>query len=108
MSLFTVIDIIDYNTIKVEPRWKFQHPIKGTQIVGEDITIIGLPKIVNNYMKRRLSSLIKNRQVNLIDPVLLSAPNDPLPKIGCMVTIDGTNVTYYFPEYASEQVSAEV
>jgi hypothetical protein len=93
---FKVTDIIDACSIRVAPQWKYSNG--GVEFVDDKLKIIGLNVDPSNtYIKQRLTSFLLGREVDLINPVLLSADPNTI-RIACNVLMDNTDITYYFPE----------
>lgn len=103
MSAFKVIEIINANTIRVEPKWSFVNSI-GQDFSDNKVKILGVADDPDNrYIKHTLSSLLMNREVELVNPVIIGNPQERHPEIACNVIVDKTDVTYYFPEIVKKQ-----
>ena len=99
MEDFTVKGIIDADTIEVYPGWVYILPGSNTQVKDNKIRILGFKTSPNdNIVKNRLTSLLLNKEVDLVNPRVVGNVGD-MPIIGCNVYIGQTDISYYFPEY---------
>lgn len=92
--------VIDGQRIEVSPKWSINTD-ENTKITGNELTIIGykIPEnsdIHSNYAISKLNILLKNKELILKNPKILST--DPA-KIACSVFVDNIDVSNYFPEY---------
>jgi hypothetical protein len=102
MKNFKVAEIINANTIRVSPKWHFLDA-SGRPISDDKIRILGFNVSPDDkYAQNRLTSLLMNREVDLVDPTIISENVGRNAFIGCYVLLDGTDITYYFPEYHSK------
>lgn len=92
MALFRVTSVIDSNTIKVDG-WNWNNK------EGNLVKIRGYKPPVGQgqYLKNRLSSLVLNNHVELVNARFVYDKDDI---IICDVYLNGVNVAQYFPEYA--------
>jgi hypothetical protein len=99
MANFLVTEIIDATAVRVAPKWKFTHG--DIEIIDDRVKICGLNAIPNDpYVKQRLVSFLTNREVELINPKLLSTDINEI-RVMCNVILEGTDITYYFPEISN-------
>src|ERR1700748_607195 len=98
MSTFKVIQILSANTIRVAPGWTVA--INGESFEDDKVRISGL-KVdpTNAYVQHRLTSFLLQKGVELINATLIPNVDFVGAKISCDVILDGTNITYYFPEF---------
>lgn len=102
MINFRIIEIIDANTIKVEPGWSFTDT-SGREFSDNKVKILGSNiSPSDEYAKHRLSSLLINRDVELVNPKIIENNVNGAPVIACNVIVDKTDISYYFPEYSSK------
>jgi hypothetical protein len=95
MALFTVIDIIDGNTIKVTG-WEWGK-YAGTKVKIHGYNIKGNDH--NSFAKSKLQILLKDKQVELKNVV--SAEKGAGEKddiITCSVFLNDIDISQYFPE----------
>jgi endonuclease YncB( thermonuclease family) len=87
---FSVIKIIDGNTIQVSPNWKWK------EASGDYVKIEGYSKPSLAYEElaiTKLNTLIANQQVELNNPKEVSGN-----VITCSVYLNRIDITQYFPE----------
>lgn len=103
---FNVIEIIDSNTIAVKPGWTFKDR-EGNEFRDNKVKISGLniPR-GDKHAQHRLSSLLLNREVELVNPVIVSM-NKGVPVIACNVLFYQTDIAYYFPEFSNSSKELE-
>ena len=100
MSDFKVIEIINGNTIKVEPSWAID--LKNHVINGNRIYIRGLEGLENNQLvKKRLEKILidTTESITFDAPELIESANHDDALVSCSVYLARTNIAYYFPEF---------
>lgn len=90
---FTVTEIIDGDTFKISPGWKWNNK------KGDTIRPIGYDTPEQNESgyqeaKEKLEQLLLNKEIELKNPVKLS-----YDRILCDVFVDGKNLAEFFPDY---------
>lgn len=102
MSNFNVIEIVNANTIKVEPSWKLTLK-NGREVMGDEIIIRGLDSdgIDAALIKSRLEKILikTDNEIDFKSPELISYEDDKNAIVSCSVYLAKTNILYYFPEY---------
>ena len=90
---FKVIKIVDGDTFKISPGWKWDNE-KGNIIrpVGYDTPEKGEPGF--QKAKEKLKKLLLNKKVKLKNPIKLS-----YTRLLCTVYINRKNLAKFFPEY---------
>lgn len=103
MSGFKVIQIINANTIRVEPNWVIESP-DGTELSDDKIKITGLDVNDNNVQViNRLNSFLLNQYVEPYNPKIISGHT---AQIECKIYLSKTDILYYFPEFTSNYAMA--
>jgi len=102
MSNFTVIEIIDSQTIKVSPSWQLTYK-DGTMFMGDKVKIRGLDRDNDPLVKSRLQRLLVDvkTDINFKSPELINSDNHKDAVVSCSVYLAKTNILYYFPEYVN-------
>lgn len=87
--IFTVIDVIDCKTIKVNPRWRW------LDTFGDIVTIRELESLQkqNELILNRLKLLLLSQNVELANPLQSSHGT-----LMCSVILNDVELSYYFPE----------
>ncbi len=101
MNNFQIIEVVNANTIKVNPKWKFQMK-DGSIITGNRIKIRGLDTTDNDTIViQRLQKLLlgNNAEIAFNAPELVNTDNHEDAIVSCSVYVAKSNITYYFPEY---------
>lgn len=102
MNAFTIIEIINANTIRVEPKWEFGLK-NGQSIVGDTIQIRGIevPESNHDVIISRLKKLLLNsdKSIYFKSPELIDTNDHENGVVSCSVYVSQTNITYYFPEF---------
>jgi hypothetical protein len=87
---FKVTDIIDGNTIKVSPGWKWK------EVLGDTVKVFGYRQPTTEeleFTKSKLITLIDDKIVELKNPKEINGPT-----ITCSVFLNGIDISQYFPE----------
>jgi len=92
MANFKVIEIVDSNSIKVEPLWQFNGVSGNLVKINSSIKNFQIPDA--DIFKKRLESLLFNQYVNLKNPVDIVEKN----KLSCLVFLNGVDISSYFPD----------
>ena len=85
--VFKVKSVVDGETIKVEPRWKWNNEIGDTIKIGDQI------KINSDYLLKRLITILNDREIELKNPSKVEGDI-----LYCYIFLDGVNIKTYFPE----------
>jgi hypothetical protein len=93
MSEFNVISIIDANTIKVSPSWKWREKTGNLVKINLSIDNTSIPEI--EVFKSRLKDLLQDKFIELKNPTHIDEPEE---KIYCYVFLNGVNISKYFPD----------
>jgi len=100
MSTWQVIEILSANTVRVAPGWTVT--LNGQLLSDDKVRISGLNVPFNNdYVRHRLTSFLLHKGVQLLNPTPLENRDATQAQISCNVILDGTDITYYFPEFKS-------
>jgi hypothetical protein len=103
MNNFKVTEIIDANTIRVQPSWAFVDE-SGKEITDNRITITGIKSEANDpYTKHILYALLMDKEVELVNPRILAFDKHQKPILSCNVLIGKTDITYYFAQPSSKE-----
>jgi len=98
---FKVTEIIDGNTFRISPGWKWNDK-KGNTIrpMGYDTPEKGSPGYQKT--KEKLEQLLLDKEVELKNPIKLS-----YNRLLCDVFIDNHNLKDFFPEYLVKEENLE-
>jgi len=90
---FTVIEIINGDTFKISPGWKWNNE-KGDTIrpTGYDTPEKGEPQF--QEMREKLKQLLLNKEIELKNPIKLS-----YNRLLCDVLVNGRNLAEFFEDY---------
>lgn len=90
---FTVTEIIDGDTFKVSPGWKWNNEKENTiRPTGYNTPKKGEPQY--QEMKEKLQQLLLDKEIELKNPIKLS-----YNRLLCDVYINGKNFSELFPDY---------
>lgn len=105
MNKFRVIEVIDSHKVKVLPRWEIKKD-EGGIVEGNTVIIDSLRNIPNNdYLKQRLITLLSQKEVELYNPNLSGPPEIIDGAATCVLYLNNTEISYYFPEYTTANFS---
>lgn len=96
--MFKVINIIDANTIQVEPNWNWRTSTgRLVQIVGYKVS----DAQYSSFVISRLNTLIKGKQIALKNPInVIERPGENI--LFCSVYLNDVDITQYFPEFKQQ------
>ena len=97
MAFFTVVDIINGNTIQVQPGWVWGNS-KGDLV---QINGYKLSSQYDSFAKNKLITLIKGKQIELKNATVVSKDSNNIEVIFCSVFLNEIDVSQYFPELKS-------
>jgi hypothetical protein len=103
MNDFKVTEVIDSNTIRVEPFWQMDY--NGHSYSGNRINVRGLEGLKDiPEVSERLRKILINteQQLSIDSPELIDYSNTNNAIVSCSVYLGQTNVAYYFPEFVSK------
>jgi len=103
MNDFKVTEVIDSNTIRVEPFWEMEY--NGHLYSGDRINVRGLEGLKEiPAVKERLKKILIGTKLELsIDsPELINYSNTKDSIVSCSVYLGQDNVFYYFSEFVSK------
>lgn len=92
-AMFKVVEIIDGDTFKVSPAWKWKNK-KGNKIRPTGYNTPEQNKPGYQAAKEKLMNLILDKDVELKNAIKLT-----YDRLLCDVYIEGKNVASFFPEY---------
>lgn len=91
MDDFKIIEIVNANTIRVSPNWAVENK------QGDLVKISGLDVAEDDQTVKQLLNFFIDKYVDIGNPVLIEDSTEP--EIECVVYIDNTDITYYFPPW---------
>jgi hypothetical protein len=103
MISFKVIEIMDFDTIRVSPAYILERKGSRFQKKSDLLKLRGMPKTdsVNvEIIKNRLNTLLINQEIDLrAEQIIQSSANEDNILVGGDVYLSDTNILYYFPDY---------
>ena len=103
MIEFKVIEIIDADTIKVDPGWKLTTPNSTNPSTGNEVRIAGYRSVLRGSSEysetvSKLNFLLKNQKVTLRQAALINDAEIAYNLISARVFLNEVDITEYFPE----------
>jgi endonuclease YncB( thermonuclease family) len=96
-NVFKVTEIVDGDTFKIDPGWKWNGKTGNTiRPLGYDTPEKGEPEF--NETTEKLKQLLLNQEVELKNPIKLS-----YDRLLCDVYFKNKNLADFFPEYLAEE-----
>ncbi len=105
--MYKVIEILNGNTILVQPYWEFENK-KGCMVIVNGYDLKHLAKTMQGeelalwatVAKNRLTHLLLGNKVKLVNPTKgVIATNAMSNTIACAVWLNDVDISNYFPDY---------
>jgi endonuclease YncB( thermonuclease family) len=100
-NVFKVTEIVDGDTFKIDPGWKWNGKTGNTiRPLGYDTPEKGEPEF--NETTEKLKQLLLNQEVELKNPIKLS-----YNRLLCDVYFNNKKLSNYFPEYLAKENNSQ-